>query len=105
MDGQALSDFYGSEMGRRTRRILLARLRPFWPNVKNLRLLGYGFASPYLDVFLPEAERVVAAMPAEMGVHGLVGSLTGKCLTVQAEEDALPFPDAFFDRLLVVHGL
>jgi SAM-dependent methyltransferase len=105
MDGRALSDFYDSEMGRRTRRILLTRLRPFWPNVKNLRLLGYGFTAPYLDVFLPEAERAVAAMPAEMGVHGGVTSLAGKCLTVQAEEDALPFPDAFFDRLLVVHGL
>jgi len=29
----------------------------------------------------------------------------GKCLTTLVEEDALPFPDAFFDRILVVHGV
>ena len=28
-----------------------------------------------------------------------------KSLTVLVEEEALPFPDAFFDRILVVHGL
>ena len=85
------------------RRILLRRLRLIWPNVEGLRLLGYGYATPYLRPFLFEAERGVAAMPAQMGVTRLAAA--GKCLTALVEEDALPFPDAFFDRVLVVHGL
>src|SRR5476649_2922991 len=65
MDARGLSDFYDSEMGQRTRRLILARLKVFWPNVKGQRLLGYGFAAPYLGAF--PAERAIAAMPAEMG--------------------------------------
>ena len=108
MDATALGDFYNSEMGRRTQRIVLGRLRPLWPNLKGLRLLGYGFAAPYLEPYLAEAERCIAAMPAEMGpaeIGRAVHAPSGKCLSVLAEEDALPFPDAFFDRVLVVHGL
>lgn len=103
MEGRDLEDFYASPMGQRTRRILLSRIRPFWPNVKGLRLLGYGFAAPYLGVFLPEAERSIAATPPD--ISEVAGSQSGKCLSVRTEEDALPFPDAFFDRILVVHGL
>ena len=78
------------------------RVRLAWPDVEGLRVLGYGYATPFLRPFLIEAERTVAAMPAQMGVTGWPGS---KCLTTQVEEDALAFPDAFFDRILVVHGV
>jgi SAM-dependent methyltransferase len=37
-----------------------------------------------------------------MGVAAWPG---GKCLTALVEEDQLAFPDAFFDRVLVVHGI
>jgi SAM-dependent methyltransferase len=97
-----LADFYDGHLGAVTRRILLRRLRQIWPNVEGLRLLGFGYAMPYLRPFLLEAERGVAAMPSHSGVTAWPG---GKCLTALMEEDALAFPDAFFDRVLVVHGL
>lgn len=103
MDGRALNQFYETPMGQRTRRLILRRLRQFWPNLKGRRLLGYGFARPYLRGFLAEAERTIAAVPAAQG-HVLAWP-RGKCLSVLVEEDALPFPDAFFDVALVVHGL
>ena len=102
MDARELSQFYKSAMGQRARRVILPRLRQVWPNVKGQRLLGYGFAIPYLQAFLPEAERGIAVSPAEMGV---IAWPAEKCLATLAEEDSLPFPDAFFDRILVVHGL
>jgi SAM-dependent methyltransferase len=100
-----LGEFYDSEMGRRTRRILLGRVMAAWPNLKGLRLLGYGYAAPYLDALLPQAERAICASPADMPSPLPVTGASGRCLSVLTEEDALPFPDAFFDRILVVHGL
>lgn len=102
LDARALTDFYATPLGLVARRAILARLRDFWPAAKGLRLLGYGFAVPYLRPFQGEAERVIAAMPA---LQGVVGWPADKPASLLCEEDALPFPDLFFDRILVVHGL
>ncbi len=97
-----LADFYDGHLGAVARRILLRRLRQIWPNVEGLRLLGYGYAVPFLRPFCLEAERGVAAMPSHMGVAPWPEK---KCLATLVAEEALAFPDAFFDRVLVVHGL
>jgi SAM-dependent methyltransferase len=103
MDLRGLSGFYESPMGERTRRLILRRLREIWPNTRGRRLLGYGFTQPYLSGFLGEAERCIAALPAALSPG--TSWPDGKTLTTLVEEDALPFPDAFFDLVLVVHGL
>lgn len=103
MDLRGLSDFYESPMGERTRRLILRRLREIWPNTRGRRLLGYGFTQPYLSGFLGEAERCIAALPAALSPG--IAWPDGKTLTTLVEEDALPFPDAFFDLVLVAHGL
>ncbi|HEX4118415.1 MAG TPA: methyltransferase domain-containing protein [Rhizomicrobium sp.] len=90
-------------MGQRTRRLILRRVRQFWPELKGRRVLGYGFTRPYLRAFLGEAERCIAAVPGSLGTS--IAWPKEKCLTTLTEEDALPFPDAFFDLALVVHGL
>lgn len=102
IEASQLAGFYESARGQAVRRAILHRLMLTWPYLKNLRLLGYGFAMPYLKSALGEAERVVALMPAQMGV--LAWPRT-RPLTVLGEESALPFTDAVFDRILVVHGL
>jgi SAM-dependent methyltransferase len=100
-DVRDLAAFYGTPLGQRTRRLLLRRLRALWPDLRGRRLLGYGFAVPYLRAFT-EAERAIAACPSPLGVtvwpHGRNAALV-------CEEDALPFPDVLFDRILIVHGL
>jgi SAM-dependent methyltransferase len=102
LDARDLSDFYDEPLGQITRRMIARRVRVAWPDVRGLRVLGYGFATPYLRNFLPEAERVAALMPAQEGVVSWPGE---KQLVVLGEEDALPFPDAMFDRIMIVHGL
>ena len=102
LDAGNLVDFYQSAVGQAARRMIVRRLKLLWPEQKGLRVLGYGFAVPYLKPFLGEAERVVALMPAQAGV---VAWPAGRPLTVLGEESALPFVDAMFDRILVVHGL
>lgn len=97
-----LTDFYETAMGQRARRAILRRIKSIWPEARNRRVLGFGFAVPYLSPWLAEAERTVAVMPAQQGVIAWPQS---KCLTALGEEAALPFDDAMFDRILVVHGL
>ena len=102
LDARELLAFYDSPLGAMARRTILRRLRRLWPVAPHCRVLGFGFAIPYLRSFQIEAERVAAVMPAQMGV---VGWPDGHRLVTLADEDAFPFPDAMFDRVLVVHGL
>lgn len=99
---QQLSEFYDSPLGQIARRMILRQMRTIWPDVSNTRILGYGFAVPYLKSFLGEAERVVALMPAQQGA---ITWPETRSLTALSEEDALPFPESFFDRVVIVHGL
>ena len=100
-DVRDLAAFYQAPLGQLARRIIQRRVRALWPDLGGRRLLGYGFATPYLRAF-PDAERAIAAMPAAMGV---IAWPQGRNVALLCEEDALPFPDVFFDRILVVHGL
>jgi SAM-dependent methyltransferase len=103
LDAGALSQFYQSAVGRAACRLISCRIREIWPQCRALRILGYGFATPYLDPYLTEAERAIALMPARTGV--IAWPEGRQVLSVLADEEALPFADALFDRILVIHGL
>ena len=100
-DAQGLTAFYDTPLGRLARRAILGEILALWPDLRNYRLLGYGFAIPYLRAFTG-TERAIAAVPAPLGATIWPQARNA---TVLCEEDALPFPDVFFDRILVVHGL
>jgi SAM-dependent methyltransferase len=103
LDVVDLRDFYDSPLGQVARRLLRRRIRQIWPNVQAQRVLGVGFATPYLRLFRDQAERVVAVMPASQGV--LPWPSDGAGLVALAEDDTLPFPDCSFDRIVLVHSL
>ena len=98
-----LTAFYAAPAGGLTARLLRRRLATLWPRLTGLDVLGIGHAEPYLPLWREEAARCIALAPAQLGpvrfAHGGVSS------AVLAEEDALPFPDLSFDRILLVHGL
>jgi hypothetical protein len=102
-----LKEFYDSLQGRVVQRILRQRLRALWPSVSGMRLLGMGFAVPYLKPFLGEAERIVALMPSHQGAIFWPGPETGdeKGLVSICNEAELPIETNSVDRMLVVHGL
>ena len=101
-DVQHLQAFYDTPLGQVARRLILRRLRMAWPDLRGQRILGYGFAPPYLRALSGECERVIADMPARQGA---IAWPPQRSLTALTEEDALPFADATFDRILIVHGL
>ncbi len=98
-----LRDFYASRLGQVARRMIRRRIRLIWPDVGGARLLGLGYATPYLRMFHGEAERVAALMPASQGV--LPWPLEGPNCVALGEEGELPFQDYSIDRVLLIHGL
>ncbi len=98
-----LREFYATPLGQAARRLVRRRIRAIWPQLTNLRLLGLGYATPYLRPFRDEVERTLAVMPALQGVVHWPDDGAG--LVALAEETELPFPDASLDRVLVIHGL
>jgi SAM-dependent methyltransferase len=102
-DTHAAADFYGTTRGAVAARLLRERLLAMWPDLRGQSVLGIGFAAPYLRLWRPQAARCIAVTPAQMGATRW--PLGEPCLSCTAEEDALPFPDMSFDRVLLVHGL
>lgn len=98
-----LRDFYDGTLGLLATRIIRARLRALWPDVRGDGILGLGYATPYLPPFRGEASRIIALMPAAQGVvHWPVGE---RGLVGLAEEAELPLPDLSVDRIVMVHGI
>jgi SAM-dependent methyltransferase len=98
-----LRDFYDTALGRLARRLIYRRLKLLWPDLVGMRVLGIGYATPYLDGFRAQAERVLAAMPAGQGVMHWPSE--GPALVSLTDENALPFADRSVDRLLLVQCL
>ncbi len=98
-----LRDFYAGALGRTAQRVIRHRLREVWPDLQGQRLLGLGYATPFLRPFLADAERVLAMMPAAQGV--LPWPPEGPNLTALVAENELPLPDVSVDRVLLVHAL
>ncbi len=103
VDILALQRFYASPLGEAARRAGERRLISLWPSADGLDVLGLGYASPYLPRFRAKARRVVAMMPGEQGAEPWPAG--GPSLTTLGEEARLPFIDAVFDRVLLVHAL
>lgn len=102
-DAQAAVEFYASARGAVTARLLRERLFALWPSLKGESVLGIGHTAPYLRLWREQARSCIALTPAQMGSARWPARAPN--LSCSAEEDALPFPDLCFDRILLVHGL
>ena len=98
-----LSQFYSAAMGQVVRRQLRRELRATWPDIKGQRLLGLGYATPFLRPFMAEAERVIAVMPANQGIQRWPRDEPNRVLL--ADETELPLADESVDRVILVHVL
>ena len=98
-----LNDFYESDLGRATSQMVFGQMSEIWPDIKKLRLVGIGFATPYLAQFRGQAERVIAVMPAAQGV--IRWPRQGPAMATLADEHELPLPDESIDRVVLIHAL
>ncbi|MDA0260669.1 MAG: class I SAM-dependent methyltransferase [Proteobacteria bacterium] len=98
-----LNQFYATSLGQTARRLIRRQIRALWPSTVGMRVLGLGYATPFLRQFRDEAERVIAMMPSSQGVSpwpSAEPSLVGLC-----DEAEIPLPDSSIDRVLMVHAL
>lgn len=102
-DAVEIERFYRRRTGQAARAMATRRLSALWPEAKGLDVLGYGYATPFLERYRETARRTVAYMPDTQGAMrwpDAAGSLTAL-----GAETRLPFPDAMFDRIILVHAL
>ena len=102
-DAHEATEFYATARGAVAARLLRERLALLWPALTGQSVLGIGFASPYLRLWREHADRCIALTPAQIGVARWPPGAAN--LSCTAEEDALPFADLGFDRVILVHGL
>lgn len=103
LDVVDLRNFYAQPLGIVARRIIGRSIRARWTDVRGLRVIGIGYATPYLGLFREEAERCLALMPAAQGV--IKWPSARPTLAALVEERDLPLPDAAVDRMLIVHAV
>jgi SAM-dependent methyltransferase len=76
-------------------------LSAVWAPIPNERLVGLGYALPWLDRFGQDAERVFAFMPGTQGAVNWPPG--GPSATALVFDEELPLPDSAVDRILLVH--
>lgn len=103
IDVTELMRFYDTPLGATASRLVGRALGELWSDARDLRLLGIGYAVPYLESFADGCERALAFMPPAQGVRHWPA--TSPSASAMADPLILPLPEASIDRVLVVHAL
>lgn len=102
-DVTRLIDYYKSPLGRISRTLVREQVQALAGDVAGQRVLGLGFATPYLRFALGPAERVLAFMPARQGASAWPRE--GPSHTVLCDPLEMPLTDASVDLTIAVHML
>ncbi len=99
----ALRSFYATTLGHLAERSIGMALSSIWAQLPNERLVGLGYANPWLDRFSADAERTFSFMPASQGA--VAWPTGGPSAGALVFEEDLPLMDSSVDRVLVIHAL
>ncbi|MCD7061287.1 class I SAM-dependent methyltransferase [Pelagibacterium xiamenense] len=102
-DVDGLIRFYKSPLGRLSRHLIREQVSALAGDVTGKRILGLGFATPYLRGALSGAERVLAFMPARQGASAWPRE--GPSHTVLCDPMELPLTDSAVDLVIAVHAV
>lgn len=100
--------FYQTHAGQTCAALLRERLQWFWPDLRGQRVLGLGYAGPYLGAWQGRGALSISARTPEHGLgraagHALRQSI-GPVRECVVDQYALPFEDETFDRVVLVHA-
>jgi len=99
----ALRSFYASLLGQRVQQTISATLRRCHRPAARKRVMGLGYAIPYLEPFAYRSECCFAFMPARQGA--CLWPAADAVATALVFEEDLPLPDASVDHILMIHAL
>lgn len=97
------AEFYGSLQGAVAALMVREQVASIWPSVTGSDVLGIGYPAPYLRAWRDEAARCIAVIPPQIGAARWPPGAPN--LACAASDEALPFADLSFDRVILVHGL
>ncbi len=100
-DVKRLIAFYKSPLGKIARALVREEVMRLAGPVDKRRVLGFGFASPYLRFTLDTAERVLVFMPARQGASSWPRE--GPSHTVLCDPLEMPLTDSAVDLIVAVH--
>jgi SAM-dependent methyltransferase len=95
--------FYKTPLGRTARSLVRTDITDLAGDISGKRIMGLGFATPYLRFTLQNAERVMAFMPARQGASAWPRE--GPSRTVLCDPLEMPLTDASVDLTIAVHAL
>ncbi|MEO5805911.1 methyltransferase domain-containing protein [Devosia sp.] len=101
-DVTRLIEYYKSPLGRISRALVREQIVGLAEDVSGSRVLGLGFATPYLRFTLSKAERVIAFMPERQGASAWPRE--GPSHTVLCDPLEMPLTDAAIDLTIAVHA-
>jgi SAM-dependent methyltransferase len=102
-DVNRLIAFYKTPLGRICRALVREQVMGLADDVRGKRVLGLGFATPYLRFTLSTAERVLAFMPARQGASAWPRE--GPSHTVLCDPLEMPLTDAAIDLTIAIHAM
>lgn len=103
IDVLGIRGFYGTPLGRVTRRLLSRSIARRWDGLPYKTVIGVGYPTPYLGLFREKSARSLAFMPAQMGVLHWPTARPSKSALI--DDANFPLADAAADNLLLVHAL
>lgn len=101
-DVRRLIEFYKSPLGKMARALVREEVLRFAGDPRGRRVLGLGFATPYMRFALGRAERVLAFMPQRQGASAWPRE--GPSHTILCDPLEMPLTDAAVDLVIAVHA-
>ncbi|MGI4851021.1 MAG: class I SAM-dependent methyltransferase [Janthinobacterium lividum] len=95
--------FYQTRLGQTAYRYIDHKITQFWSDGAGDVIVGYGYATPYIDRYLQTASRVIGLMPCSQGAIPWPKNKAN--LVALTPADYLPLLDNSVDRILMVHAL
>jgi len=96
-----LIEFYRSPLGRISRRLIQDVMVPLAHGAPGQRVVGLGYATPFLNRVVPDAERVLSFMPDRQGVQCWPKDKPNCSAMVDPLE--LPLTDSAIDLVVAAH--
>lgn len=100
---EELRNFYASPLGHITAQLITQQLAPLIGSLKDARVAGLGFTTPFMHPHIAQCERMIAFMPQRQGAISWPDK--AKVNTCLVDPFELPVADASLDCILAVHAL